>query len=63
MERAIESFTKYQSEAEEKFRIWEEERWEKEMEMEEKRCGEDREHEMTSNVRADDEAMGKPLRH
>ena len=45
MERAIESFVKYQSEAEEKFRKWEE-RWEKEMEIEEKRRKEDREHEM-----------------
>lgn len=44
MERAIESFVKYQSEAEEKFRKWED-RWE-EMEMEEKRRREDREHEI-----------------
>ena len=62
MERAIESFMKYQSDAEEKFMKWEEERWEKEMEMEEKRRREDREHEMTlSNDRADVEALGKPL--
>lgn len=46
MERAIESFMKYQSDAEERFMKWEEERWEKEMEMEEKRRREDREHEM-----------------
>ena len=32
MERAIESLVKYQSEAEEKFRKWEE-CWEKEMEI------------------------------
>ena len=38
MERAIESFMKYQSDAEERFMKWEE-RWEKEMEMEEKRHG------------------------
>ena len=44
MERAIESFMKYQSDAEERFMKWEE-HWEKEMEME-KRCREDREHEM-----------------
>ena len=36
MERAIESFMKYQSDAEEKFMKWEK-RWEKEMEREEKR--------------------------
>lgn len=44
MERAIESFMKYQSDAEEKFMKWEEERWAKE--MEEIRRREDREHEM-----------------
>ena len=42
----IESFVKYQSEAEEKFRKWEEEHWEKEMKIEEKQREEDREHEM-----------------
>ena len=37
MEKAIESFVKHQNEAEEKFKKWEEERWKKEMELEEKR--------------------------
>lgn len=46
MERAIESFVKYQSEAEESYRRWEEERWEKELEHEEKRRKENQEHEI-----------------
>lgn len=46
MEKAIESFIKYQNEAEQRFRKWEEERWNKETELEEKRRKEDREHEV-----------------
>jgi hypothetical protein len=37
MDRAIEGFVKYQSEADEKYRKWEEERWRKETELDEKR--------------------------
>ena len=46
MEKAIESFVKYQREAEERFQKWEEERWQKETELEERRRREEREHEM-----------------
>jgi hypothetical protein len=46
MDRAIEGFVKYQSEADEKYRKWEEERWRKETELDEKRRKEEREHEM-----------------
>ena len=46
MEKAIESFTKYQRDAEERFQKWEEERWRKETELGEKHRREDREHEM-----------------
>lgn len=45
MDRAIEGFVKYQSEADEKYRKWEE-RWKKEAELDEKRRKEEREHEM-----------------
>lgn len=47
MERAIESFIKYQNESEESYRKWEEERWEKELELDEKRRKENQEHEIT----------------
>ena len=46
MEKAIESFIKYQAEAEEKFMKHEKECWEKEIELEEKRRKEDQEHEI-----------------
>ena len=46
MDRAIESFVKYQSEADEKYRKWEEERWRKETELDEKRRKEEQEHEI-----------------
>ena len=46
MEKAIESFVKYQSEADEKFNKLEEDRWKKEMELEEKRQREECEHEI-----------------
>ena len=46
MERAIESFIKYQNETEESYRKWEEERWEKELELDEKRRKENQEHEI-----------------
>ena len=36
MDRAIEGFVKYQNEADEKYRKWEEERWRKETELDEK---------------------------
>ena len=46
MERAIESFIKYQNESEESYRKWEEECWEKELELDEKRRKENQEHEI-----------------
>ena len=46
MERAIESFIKYQNESEKSYRKWEEERWEKELEVDEKRRKENQEHEI-----------------
>ncbi len=46
MEKAIDSFVKYQIEAEERFQRYEEERWKKEAGFEEKRRREDQEHEM-----------------
>ena len=46
MERAVGSFVKHQNETEDTFRKWEEERWEKEIEFQEKRRREDREHEL-----------------
>ena len=46
IDRAIDAFIAYQSEAEERFQKQEEERWKKEMELEEKRRKEDREHEL-----------------
>ena len=41
MEKAMESFIKFKDEAEEWFRKWEEEQWNKETELEEKSCRED----------------------
>ena len=46
MEKAIEAFTQYQKEAEERFERREEEHWKRDTELEEKRRQEDREHEM-----------------
>ena len=46
MEKAIESFMKYQSEAEERFQKSEEQRWKRETEMEERRRRDERDHEM-----------------
>ena len=46
MERAMESFVKYQTEAAEIFKKDEEERWKKECELEEKRRQEDKQHEI-----------------
>ncbi len=46
MEKAMESFMNHQTEAEQRFRKWEEERWQKEIELDEKRRQEDREHEL-----------------
>ena len=46
LEGAIESFTKYQGEAEDRYQKWEEDRWKKETELEDKRRKEDREHEL-----------------
>ena len=46
MDRAIETFMKYQSDAEERFMKAEEERWKREMEYEEKRRSQEQEHEM-----------------
>ena len=47
MDKAVESFVNYQKDAEERFKKWEDERWKKELELEEKRRREDREHEVT----------------
>ena len=46
MEKAIESFMMYQRDADEKYQKYEEERWQKDIELEEKRRREDREHDM-----------------
>ena len=46
MEKAMEAFMVYQSEAEEKFMKSEEERWKKETELEDRRRKEDKEHEL-----------------
>ena len=46
MERAIETFIKYQNQAEERFRKYEEKRWKKETELEDNRRRQDQEHEM-----------------
>lgn len=46
MDKAMETFIKYQRESEERFMKAEEERWKNEMAYEEKRRKEDREHEM-----------------
>ena len=46
MEKAIEGFMKYQAEAEKKFMQNEEDRWKREVELEEKRRREDQEHEI-----------------
>ena len=46
MEKAMESFTMYQHDADEKYQKYEEERWQKDIELGEKRRREDREHDM-----------------
>ena len=46
MERAFESFMKYQVEADERFQKQEEERWSRQVELEEKRQRKNREHEL-----------------
>ena len=46
LERAMDTFLKYQMEAEERHAKQEEERWQKEMEFEEKRRLENQEHEL-----------------
>lgn len=46
MEKAIESFMKYQREAEERYQKWEEQCWQKETELEEKQLQEEQQHEM-----------------
>lgn len=46
IERSIESFMSYQVEAEKRFQKYEDERWKREVELEEKRRQEDRDHEM-----------------
>ena len=45
MENVMKQFREIQTEAEERFREWEEMRWQRECEIEEKRRKEDREHE------------------
>ena len=46
VQKALESFSERQREAEERFQRYEEERWQKELDVEERRRKEDREHEM-----------------
>ena len=46
MESTMSAFMKFQAEAEERFEKREEERWKKEMEMEERRRKDDQKHEM-----------------
>ena len=46
MDRAIESFVNYQKDTEERIQKWEDERWKKEVELDEKRLKENREHEV-----------------
>ncbi len=46
MDRTMNKFLKYQEESEARFVIHEDERWEKEQEIEDKRRKEEREHEM-----------------
>lgn len=46
MERVTDTFLKYQLEAEERYKQYEDERWEKEVELEEKRRQDYQEHEM-----------------
>ena len=46
MEKATESFLKYQQAAEERFMKWEEEQWKRESEMEERRRKQEQQHEM-----------------
>ena len=46
MQKAVDSFTKYQLGMEQKFRSWEEEWGQKEIEMDEKRRMEDKQHEI-----------------
>ena len=42
----MESFIRHQAEAEERYQTWEEDRWTKETELDDKRRKEDREHEL-----------------
>ena len=46
MEKTLDTFMKYQVEAEERFQKREDERWKEEMEIEENRRKEDQQHEM-----------------
>lgn len=46
IESAVEAFAKYQKDAEERFQRYEEERWRKEIELENRRRQEDRNHEI-----------------
>ncbi len=46
LEQTVEAFVKHQKEAEERFHKYEEERWKKETELEDRRRREDREHEL-----------------
>ena len=47
IEKAMDTFITYQRTADEQYRKYEEERWQKEMELEERRRQEDRNHEIT----------------
>jgi hypothetical protein len=46
MENALETFMKFQTEAEERFQLKEEERWQREQAIEEQRRKEDHEHDL-----------------
>ena len=46
MEKSLDTLLSYQREAEERFRGYEDERWKRETELEEKRRREDQEHDM-----------------
>ena len=46
MEKATESFLKYQQVAEERFMKWEEKQWKRESEMKERRRKQEQQHEM-----------------
>ena len=46
IDKAMESFIVYQREADEQYQKYEEERWQKDIELEEKRRREDREHDV-----------------